>query len=252
MAFMLSIPAAAATDVPPQAANERNPSAIVPEASRLDAMRSGVDLSRLSTKPGVHIVALADSPFTGALADQIRSDIQAQAEQGSFLSTQDNDAALRPAARGPKNRLERWLDTSYPSLDAARPHLRYDAMSVAGTALAHTPVQDIYPSGKLDKGKWSGVTRTWLVSGLGNIQLSEAEYRESGTSITLIREWLNTQVSGFPATLKTVRYASGTTVVSVAWVTDSTSYELALRPLDPKAVKANEQALLALANDLGR
>ncbi|UPG89520.1 hypothetical protein L2Y96_19300 [Luteibacter aegosomaticola] len=226
-------------------------SAVVPARQRQQAMKSGVDLSRLSTSPGVHIVPLDDSPFAGPLAAEIRRDIQMQAEQGSYLASETRDTSFKAARRAPRSRLDQWLNKTYPSVESARPHLRYQPVSVSRTVLSTAALKEVYPSGKLDKGLWSGTTRTWLVAGLGEVELSETEHKKSGTSLTLIREWLNADVSGTPATLKTARDGAGHALVSLAWVTDTTSFRLELRPIDATALKTNEQAILAMANDLG-
>jgi hypothetical protein len=81
--------------------------------------------------------------------------------------------------------------------------------------------------------------------------LDESEYRESGGSITVVQEWLNTDVNGTPASIQTKRERRGKALVALAWVTDSTVFRMNLQPLDPAAVKSNEEALLALARSLG-
>jgi hypothetical protein len=53
----------------------------------------------------------------------------------------------------------------------------------------------------LKDGRWSGLSRSWEVAGLGFVELSESEYRESGGSITLVKEWVNADVNGHPATI---------------------------------------------------
>jgi len=226
-------------------------SSLVSDQSRAKALESGLDLRRVSTQPGVHIVPLDASPYTGELAARIRRDVQMQAEQGSFLSSEAPASNARASGSPARTRIDRWLDKTYPSIELARPSLRYEPVSVSRTSLAAVRLSEVYPSGKLHEGLWSGVTRVWSVAGLGYVQLSEAEHRESGTSITLIREWLNTEVAGFPATLKTARDSTGGAVVSIAWVTDTTSYKLELRPLDASAIKANEAWIMEVANNIG-
>lgn len=251
LALILAMPSLASADANVPVTTVAPASSLMSSAAQDQAMQAGVDFSRLSTQPGVHIVPLDASPYTGSLAAQIRRDIQMQAELGRVIASDDGAPTTRSAARTGSTWFDRWLDKTYPTLAAARPALRYEPIGVSRTVLGQAFLKEVYPSGKLDRGLWSGVTRTWRVAGLGDVQLSESEHRESGTSITLIREWLNAEVSGVPASLKTVRSTSGKTIVTLAWVSDSTSYQLDLKPLDANALKANEQALMAMANGLG-
>jgi hypothetical protein len=106
-------------------------------------------------------------------------------------------------------------------------------------------------AGGVSDGRWSGVTRSWDMAGLGFVRLDESEYRETGGSITLVKEWLNSEVNGHPAMLKTMRSDDGATLVSISWVTDSTDFRLDLQPVHADAVEENQQTLLKLARSLG-
>lgn len=259
-ALTLAIIASAATSLSATADQANLPggtaSSQVSHAAVVDSLNQGIDLSRLSTEPGVHIVPLEQSAFRGALANAIRQEIDAQANQGSYApasgAVPDLRASLRGASPASGRTRMRMDDPTYPTLELARPHLRYEPASVAGTSLATAALQDVATGGQVASGRWSGVTRTWEVAGLGVVQLDESEFRETGGSITVIKEWLNADVSGYPATLKTMRVASGNTLVSVAWATDTTSYRLDLQPLDPSALRVNEKILLELANGIGK
>lgn len=142
-------------------------------------------------------------------------------------------------------------DRPYQSLASIRPHLRYEPISVKGTILQNVRLVEATTGGGLLDGRWTGVSRSWEVAGLGYVQLEESEYRESGGSITLIKEWVNADVNGSPGSVQTKRERRGKTLVSLDWVTDNTAFRLDLQPLDPNAVKANQEALLALARSLG-
>jgi hypothetical protein len=129
--------------------------------------------------------------------------------------------------------------------------LRYAPISVAGTRLEHVPMIEATTAGGIAGGRWSGVTRSWDVPGLGFIQLDESEYQESGGSITLVKEWLNTEVNGHPATVKTMKSPDGATLVSVGWVNESTDFRLDLQPVNRDATEINQEAMLELARSLG-
>jgi hypothetical protein len=228
-------------------------SSMVSPTVAADSLDQGIDLARLDTSPGVHIVPLAESAFQGDLAAGMRREIEEQASTGSYSSVHLDSAGIHAGSTDlivAKSRLS-VLDQTYDSLEAARTHLRYEPVAVTGTVLDGAVLLDVATGGEVRDGRWSGVTRTWDVPALGRVRLDESEFRETGGSITLIREWLNAKVAGFPATVKSMRRAGGKRLVSVAWVTESTAYRLDLEPIDSNRGKANEDDLLALASGLG-
>lgn len=87
--------------------------------------------------------------------------------------------------------------------------------------------------------------------GLGFVELNEYEYKESGGSITLVKEAINVDIHGYPGVLKVSRSDDGMTSLSLGWVTDRSVYRLDLQPLDHQQVQANREALLAVARVLG-
>jgi hypothetical protein len=225
-------------------------SRIVGAASTAHALQQGVDMARISTAPGVHIVPLDESPYRGALANTIRREIRSQATHGSYIPESGEVPDLRSwLDRAPSAIMLRTaLDGTYGSVAEARPHLQFAPASVEKTILHSARLARVDTAGGVSEGRWSGVTRTWDVAGLGIVKLDESEFKTTGGSITLVREWLNTTVSGRPASIKTMRGHSGGTLVSVAWTTDSTSYRLDLQPTDEGAIELNQQRLLEMAN----
>jgi hypothetical protein len=217
------------------------------------AKKDGLDLARLPTSPGLHIVSLNDSPFVGQVAERVRSEIAQQASIGSYTAENGVVPDLRLASQAvePTRGASSRLDKRYRSLVEILPHLRYAPISVTGTRLEHVPMIEATTAGGIVDGRWSGVTRSWDVPGLGFIQLDESEYQESGGSITLVKEWLNTEVNGHPATVRTMQSSDGATLVSVAWVNESTDFRLDLQPVNRDATEANQQAMLELARGLG-
>lgn len=219
-----------------------------------EAQAEGLDLRRLPVTRGLHIVSLDDSPFVGAMAQQMRGEIAEQAKVGAYIVETAKIPDLRAAMNAvrPARTMSGLLDKRYRSLADIRPHLRYAPISVVGTVLDSQPMVEATTAGGVTDGRWSGVTRSWDIAGLGFVQLDESEYRETGGSITLVKEWLNSDVNGTPATLKTMRSADGATLVSISWVTESTDFRLDLQPVHADAVEVNQRALLELANRLGR
>ncbi|PTR34783.1 hypothetical protein C8J98_10140 [Luteibacter sp. OK325] len=213
----------------------------------------GLDLARLPSSPGLHIVALGDSPFVGPIAQRMRQEIAEQASVGSYISDSGEVPDLRQATRTAQPALASTslFGKRYHSLADIRPHLRYTPISLSGTLLESHPMVEATTAGGVSDGRWSGVTRSWDVAGLGFVRLDESEYRETGGSITLVKEWLNSEVNGHPATLKTMRSDDGATLVSISWVTESTDFRLDLQPVHVDAVEANQQTLLKLARSLG-
>ncbi|MET0937211.1 MAG: hypothetical protein ABWX83_14545 [Luteibacter sp.] len=211
-----------------------------------------IDFSRLDLTPGLHIVPLAESSFTGSSADRVRAEMAERAQTGLQSAEPGEVPDLRLAARTvtPAGALASPLDRRYHSLEEILPRLRYVPIALTGTVRELSPMVEATTAGGLSEGKWTGISRSWDVAGLGFIQLDESEYKDSGGSITLVRELLNSDVNGHPATVRTVRSADGATLVSVSWVTETTTRRLNLQPVDPAATKANEQALLSLARSL--
>jgi hypothetical protein len=225
-----------------------------PSADTVSAARAqGIDLGRLTSSAGLHIVPLGDSPFRGPLAEQMRVEIAQQASAGSYVPASGDVPDLRMAAHTLQPAMSSTSLSSkrYRALTDILPHLRYPPIALDGTVLEGLPMVEATTAGGVSDGRWSGVTRSWEVAGLGFVQLDESEYRETGGSITLVKEWLNSDVNGYPATLKTMRSENGATLVSISWVTDTTDFRLDLQPIHPEAVEANQRTLLDLARSLG-
>jgi len=206
----------------------------------------GLDMTRLPASPGLHIVPLDHSPFVGALGEQAAQEFAGYAKNGVRIVPPGELPDLRGANRSTTDKRHHLR-----SLEAIRPQLRYEPISVQGTILEKAPLVDVTTAGGVRDGLWTGVTRAWEVPGLGYVQLDESEYRETGGSITVVEEWLNTEVNGSPASIQAKKERRGKALVSLGWITDSTTYRLDLQPRDPVAVKANEESLLALARSLG-
>ena len=234
-------------------AQEASHAPSVVSAQTLEAARAaGLDLTHMPS-PGLHIVPLDESPYLAPAAARIRDEIGEQGRVGSYRAPSSEVPDLRLEAYASMSSRESGLslDRRYRSLAEISPRLRYVPISLSGTRLESATMIEATTAGGVMDGKWTGVTRSWEVVGLGFVQLDESEYRETGGSITLVKEWVNSDVHGHPATVKTKRSADGTTLVTVGWVTDRTVYRLDLQPLDDKANQANQQALLDLARSLG-
>ena len=229
------------------------PARLGPSADTIEAARAGgLDLTRLPSSPGLHVVALEDSPFFGPMAERMRGEIAEQARAGSYVTEAAGVPDLRIATQTTQPALaSSQPDKRYHWLAQILPHLRYAPLSLRGTRLEDLAMVEATTAGGVVDGRWSGVTRSWDVAGLGFVQLDESEYRESGGSITVVKEWLNSDVNGYPATLKTMRSPDGATLVSLSWVTDTTDIRLDLQPINAEAVEANQKAVLDLARSLG-
>ena len=225
----------------------------MPPAEIKQAELAGLDMTRVPASPGLHIVPLEQSPFVGAVGRQAAREFADREKKGSLIVRAGEVPDLRAATRSSGTGRHRRSLTETPrrSLESIRPQLRYEPISVAGTVLEKAELVEASTAGGLRDGRWTGVTRAWEVPGLGYVQLDESEYRESGGSITVVKEWLNAEVNGSPASIQTKRERRGKALVSLGWITDSTTYRLDLQPRDPAAVKANETALLDLARSLG-
>lgn len=223
-----------------------------PQAVR-HAREEGVDMTRISASPGVHILSLDKSPYVGPLAEQIRREIAEEQASGATTVTRAEVGDLRKNSR--RNRRSTDFDLTpsarYRSVADIRSQLHYEPISVAGSALEGIPLAEVSTSGGHREGRWTGSTRSWDVPGLGFVELNEYEYKESGGSITLVKEAINVDIHGYPGVLKVSRSDDGMTSLSLGWVTDRSVYRLDLQPLDHQQVQANRDALLAVARALG-
>lgn len=213
------------------------------------ARREGdLDISRIPRSPGLHVVPLNESPFVGALAAKIEQDIAEQSSRGLHQAEEVPDvraslAQVRSSAVGGNEEV-------FTTLPQIKPHLYYEPASISQTVLEGLPLVDVSTAGGRREGRWTGLSRSWEVVGLGLVQLDESEYADGDGSVTVIKEWLNTDINGQPGTIQTMRGPDGATQVSLGWVTDHKVMRLNLQPLDPAALIPNQEALLAMARSI--
>ena len=224
-----------------------------PEQKEL-AIASGIDFAKMKFDKGVHIVPLEDSQFVGPLADDMARSILEQKEKGFHTVANVRVRDLRQAVlkSGPdtggdaRTPMRRFASTS-----DVRPGLLAEPRPIVGTQLESARFVEATTAGGLKEGKWTGLSRVFDVAGLGLVVFDEVDYVASEASITVIEEWINVDVNGHPGIAKTARSEDGRTLVSVAWTTDRFSLSLMLQPTFPDNVESNQQALLAIARDIG-
>lgn len=230
-------------DVPAQSGNS---SAVSDDTSATS--EGDLDISRIPMSPGLHVVPLNESPFVGALAAKIEQDIAEQSSRGVHTAEDIPDvraslAHVRSSALGGNEEV-------FTTLSQVKPHLYYEPASISQTLLEGLPLVDVSTAGGNRDGRWTGLSRSWEVAGLGLVQLDESEYADGGGSVTVIKEWLNTDINGQPGTIQTMRGPDGATQVSLGWVTDHKVMRLNLQPVDPDALAPNQEALLTMARSI--
>ncbi len=82
------------------------------------------------------------------------------------------------------------------------------------------------PSGRLDGGTSSGLSRFYQLEGVGIVEFSENNFLAAGMQIEVIAEAQNTEVNGKPANLGKAVDGAGRTRVELAWTGDSKTYSL--------------------------
>jgi len=106
----------------------------------------------------------------------------------------------------------------------------------------------LLPEGTIPRGPWTWMSR--LFEGPNNtfVRLSEWDFKADDGGILLIKEFLNQEVNGVPATLSLSLAKSGRALWSLTWVRDGKQYTLDLSA--PKSVVDHKAKILRLAESL--
>jgi len=123
----------------------------------------------------------------------------------------------------------------------------HDVVSIEGTAIGAAELLSIEPTGVISRERSTGAVRTYNVPGLGIVVLSEDNYIESGTVITLVEETMNTDVNGYPARSYAARTKDGRGKAEVRWVTPTKSYWMTLVSDDGGHIEQGERTLMHVA-----
>ncbi|MDQ0009840.1 hypothetical protein J2T07_002030 [Luteibacter jiangsuensis] len=215
-------------------------------------LEQGVDISKVNTAPGLHVVPLSESWSTPDQAEIERKQIEQQRSRGFYSAEAGEVVDVRgrmKAAATERGKMPRH-DRAFRSLNDVRKDLLVNPAELGTSELSSATLMEVRLGGSYVNGKWTGLARTFEVPGLGLIVLNETDHAAGNESVTLIREWMNIDVNGQSGTTKTARDASGRTLVTVGWVNERKIYSMRLQPLHPEAHEANQARLLEIARNL--
>jgi hypothetical protein len=225
----------------------------IPPAMVARAKEQGIDLLKTEHKPGLRIVPMSESWFTGELAATMKRQIAEQTSKGFHVVPGEQVPNIARALSASKNMISgaQFEGRRYTSLAEIRPRLFADPIAIDRTPLATARFIEAGTAGGVENGLWTGVARYFDVPGVGVLMLEELDYAVAKASVTMIEEWINTDVNGHPAIAKTAHTADGRVLVSVGWMTDRMSYSLLLEPAKPDDTEGNQRVLLEIARNLG-
>jgi len=161
-------------------------------------------------------VRLADLDAPEAVKQQLRADIErsrgvVQVAEGG-IPTQAEMLATLP-------RIHR-------SASELRHRLPQPPSTLEGSLLGPAELIGMEPSGRLDGGRSSGLSRFYRLEGVGIVEFSENNFVAAGTQIEVIAEAQNTMVNGTPAHIGKAVDSGGRTRVELAWTGSSKAYSL--------------------------
>lgn len=207
-------------------------------AQQLMANSAGKGIKAL--EPGVYTVSLSDIPASQEAKDIIKNNINKYHRDG-YISVPDERIPKRSVVSSLLSRRESR------SVEQFRDKLTLPPSDLSNTVLAKAEYIDARPSGKIENGRASGLTRVYRIAGAGLITFGEDDYRSAGARITRVREALNTEVNGVPAEATALKAADGRASVMLRWITPLRSYRLTLVTDNSDHLQKNNDLLMGIA-----
>jgi hypothetical protein len=121
-------------------------------------------------------------------------------------------------------------------------------LATTGAEFADLKFVGFYPEGTAKDGPWSWMARLFVGSNGEVVRLSEWDFRADNGGLLLIKEFLNQEVSGSPATLSISKAKSGRVLWSLTWSREGKQYTLDL--LTASFNLDDKKRILALGNGL--
>ena len=205
---------------------------ITMEAAARDSWESGH-----GTDPHT-ITPLADMPAPPAVKAHFQRQIAA-----ANAGTVDVAAGRIPAVAS----LLRATPGRVLTSEVLRKRLPAPPSRLEGTPLANARLLDMDLQGTHMGSKATGLTRTFLLDGVGVIQFGENSYRLDGTRILEIREALNTPIGAVRGALRSQRSADGHGAATLTWVTPEKAFSLSLVTDDGASIENGIALLIRIA-----
>lgn len=239
----------------PQVATASDPGMARPNFSREQieqALSQGVDLRKVNTTPGIHVVPLSDSWSSDDQIKIQRTQIEQQRSRGFYLvktgDLTDVRAAMRASAS--ERRSVPRHDKAFRSMKEIQNDLLVEPIDLGNSALSTADLVEVRLGGSYVRGKWTGLARTFEVPDLGIVVLDERDHAATNDSVTVVQEWVNIDVNGHAGTAKTARDASGHSLISVGWTNERKLYSLQLQPSLLNAGASSQEKLVDIARKL--
>lgn len=195
--------------------------------------------AQASTSPvgSYRIVRLADMDAPEEVKQQLHADIKraksvVQVVEGNIPTQAEMLAALPRTQR---------------SASELRQRLPQPPSGLESSLLGAAELIGMEPSGRLDGGQSSGLSRFYRLEGVGIVEFSENNFLAAGMQIEVIAEAQNTEVNGKPANLGKVMDGAGRTRVELAWTGDSKTYNLIATGEPGSDVERNARVLHDIA-----
>ncbi len=195
-------------------------------------------MGRSSASVGSYqVVKLADLDAPEEVKRRLRADIERsnsvmQAAEGNIPTQAEVLAALPRTQR---------------SASELRQRLPQPPSTLEGSLLGPAELIGMEPSGRLDGGTSSGLSRFYRLQGVGIVEFSENNFLAAGMQIEVIAEAQNTEVNRRPAHLGKVVDGAGRTRVELAWTGNSKTYSLIATGESGSDVERNARVLHDIA-----
>ncbi|PZP84969.1 MAG: hypothetical protein DI592_06070 [Stenotrophomonas maltophilia] len=167
---------------------------------------------------------------------------------GSWLHQRAMQAAMQEAsAMGRSSASVGSYQMAHRSTPELRQRLPQPPSRLESSLLGAAEMIGMEPSGALEGGKSSGLSRFYRLEGVGIVEFSENNFLAAGMQIEVIAEAQNTVVDGKPAHLGKVVDSVGRTRVELAWTGDSKTYSLTVTGEPGSDVERNARVLHDIA-----
>lgn len=202
------------------------------------AMQEAAAMGRSSASVGSYqVVKLADLDAPEEVKRRLRADIE---RSNSVMEAAEGDIPTQAEVLAALPRTQR-------SASELRQRLPQPPSRLEGSLLGPAKLIGMEPSGRLDGGQSSGLSRFYRLEGVGIVEFSENNFLAAGMQIEVIAEAQNTEVNGKPANLGKVVDGAGRTRVELAWTGDSKTYSLIATGEPGSDVERNARVLHDIA-----
>ncbi|WP_143048147.1 MULTISPECIES: hypothetical protein [Stenotrophomonas] len=202
------------------------------------AMQEASAMGRSSASVGSYqMVKLADLDAPREVKQQLRDDIER------------SNGVVRVAAGSIPTQAEMLaaVPRTHRSTPELRQRLPQPPSRLESSLLGAAEMIGMEPSGALEGGKSSGLSRFYRLEGVGIVEFSENNFLAAGMQIEVIAEAQNTVVDGKPAHLGKVVDSVGRTRVELVWTGDSKTYSLTVTGEPGSDVERNARVLHDIA-----